>query len=257
MKAEALQKAVGVQGEESYDAFYLRHIRPRITTDAYPERFSLPKVDIRDHLSPEEVRIAIARFVEALTVSLSPKHVSLFGVPKVESWRRLGIHPMVTGVDLDFLWVKMRKIRESVTGWTEFLDAVDTMLSPVFDRDSLDLEEAQSRATKLIESHTLEVMKWSAKDQVAAMGVRHSTVTVYQNDREVPVYDVVGKLIAQALKARLTDDTITAEEEAAITVFLTSKCQVQVAKKPQAFSKGTESEEDIIRHYASGDNEHQ
>lgn len=235
MKPNELQSAVGIKTvkSEQLDVEYLKQIRPRLTAEVYPEAFSPPQVDLRGQLSPEEVRVAVFRMVKALSVRTGAHYPSFIALSKAESLRRLGIHPMATGVDLDFVWQKMIHLRATVKENTAFEEAVDTMLDPMLERGTFELEDVHSRARKLVQSHALSVLNWSSKDKLAAMGLRYGAATVSLNGRDVSGEGLIRIVLKDALEARVKDDGITAEEKAAIDEYL----HVFFAPKPKGWVK--------------------
>ncbi|KAF2444406.1 hypothetical protein P171DRAFT_432445 [Karstenula rhodostoma CBS 690.94] len=218
MKLGRIQNDAGLQ---QLHMIYLKQILPRITAEVCPDAFSSPQVDLRGQLSPEEVRVAVIRMVNALSdAKIYPTFTSL---PKAEILRELGVHPMATGANLDFLWEKMNHMRATTKDSNALEEAVDMMLDtmpdPLFEKGSFKLEEVQSRVRKLVNSHPLSVLAWSTSDIVAAMGLRYGATTVPHKGKDVQIHSLIRKIFREALKARVGDDGVTAEEKAAINEY--------------------------------------
>ncbi|KAF9731531.1 hypothetical protein PMIN03_002380 [Paraphaeosphaeria minitans] len=219
-----LQSAIGINAVtlEHSHVDYVQQVRPRITAEVYPETFSPPQVDLRGQISPEEVRVAVERMVYAFSVRDTHAYSIFRKLPKAESMRRLGIHPMATGADLDFLWEKLRYMRAKAITHTAFEEAVDTMLDPLFDKGLSTSEELYSRARKLVRLHARSVLSWSLRDIVAAMGLRYGVAGVLHDSKNMHVRSLVKQAFSAALQARMQDDDISVEDKTAIEEYLSS-----------------------------------
>ena len=105
---------------------------------------------------------------------------------------------------------------------------VEEMRASVLEKRTLDREELDSRVKELVESHSLQVARWSLKDSTAALGI-HDDALIKGNDDVVPfrtVHQLVHNTIVRTLEAKLNESSLTPEEREAITLRLTPKSKL-------------------------------
>ncbi|KAF2641299.1 hypothetical protein P280DRAFT_549034 [Massarina eburnea CBS 473.64] len=207
--------------DEGWAFAYLNRIRPRVLCEVFPEVFSEKFVDIRGEVSPEEARVALARIVHAMIFANPSTAYYKLSKPKSETLRSLGIHPMVSGIDTDFIFGKLTHILYSTASHNALLSAVDEAVKPYFYTHTIYWDDLISRARGLVQKHTLQVVHWSREDLLAAMGIDHRTKvrTPLSSNRPHLLYGhMLPTIFAKELKAQYGKGT--PEENEAIATFL-------------------------------------
>ncbi|KAJ4291133.1 hypothetical protein N0V90_010331 [Kalmusia sp. IMI 367209] len=222
MKSEDLQKIIG---ETKFVDTYIRRVRERIMTEVYPELFSPSNFDIKGRVTSQEISVIVNRLIRQLDISNPHRFVVRTHIPKIELLRQIRVHPMVSGIDLDFLFGKLQHKIKQATSVRKIRGTVEIILAQYFEKGSWDWSELQSRLRVLVASHTLQVMKWAHEDLVAAMGFYFNLKFEYPVAKASPLVqqDLLGVLMAKELKARYESSAATPEEQDAIAAFLKTK----------------------------------
>jgi hypothetical protein len=141
---------------------------------------------------------------------------------------RVGIHPMVSGIDVPFILGKIKHIYNSTPYFSNFRTALEASLEGMF-TNSVTRAELGTRVQDLVSKHTLRAMSWPAPDLLAAMGLRQNATiapdasniisSASVNMKREPIAGVVlDTLVATELRRRYGSGT--PEEDYAIADFL-------------------------------------
>lgn len=244
MTPEDLEKQVGGPGPKARRIAHIKRVRDRIITEVFPAVFAAPNIDIGpSEVYQEEARVVVARIIDFFGFNkllLFRRNISL---PTIEILRRVGVHPMVSGVDVEFLIGKLVYMHRFERDPDALLSAVQEMLNRHFTR-SVSLSDLESRVKQLVQKAPLRVVKWGPADLLAAMGLRHGAraKTPVARDRPQRLRDghILPMLIAKELKNFYGKGTD--EENAAIADFLKTQYKYDV-HMPQPIRDTSEPDE--------------
>ena len=220
MDSEQLHKTIGAA--EPGLSWYIRQKCIRFLTEAFPESFGPPHVDIAGHVSQEEARVIVTRFLSYINVD-QPK---TYATRLYDLWYvvclKIGVHPMVSGIDMHFLHGKLRYINDTAGDWDQVRKRVEEMRESYFEKRIFTTEEVDLRMHNMFSSHFSHVVQWSDEDIVAAVGIHpDSWVTLQGSD--LPARPAAGYFtmsINWAFKRKLEDASITPEEREAVELRL-------------------------------------
>ncbi|KAF1956619.1 hypothetical protein CC80DRAFT_472182 [Byssothecium circinans] len=208
---------------------HLTRVRNRILCEAFPTLFSDKYIDIRGEVSPEEARVVVARVVHAIITDNPKLAYKRLLRPKSETLRTLGIHPMISGIDPDFLFGKITHVIYSTSNLKALTVAADKMTEHLFSQGTLEWDDVITRARKLVQSHTLQVLRWSREDLLAAMGIdaRAKIKTPLSNNKPHLLHgQMLPTIFAKELKAYHGKGT--PEENEAIAAYLRTNYSYKV-----------------------------
>ncbi|KAF2685661.1 hypothetical protein K458DRAFT_262014, partial [Lentithecium fluviatile CBS 122367] len=226
MTDEELRQAIE---ESEWATSWIWRVRTRLTVEAFPDIFNAPHIDLKGQLTPEEVRVFVNRAIQFVAVEnnqVMKKHISM---PKVELLRRIGVHPLISGVDSDFLFGKLSFLTFQTNNYRELPEAVDQMLKRMFVKKTFTWEDLETRVRELVQRNTLHATRWSREDILAAMGIdqRAKLKTPFsENKPHINRSHVVPILVAKALRNHYGKGT--PEENDAIKAFLKSQYNYDV-----------------------------
>jgi flavin reductase (DIM6/NTAB) family NADH-FMN oxidoreductase RutF len=222
---------------------YIRLVRDRLIVEAFPSVFDKPYIDIKGELTLEEVRVFVNRVIRFIALDNLHGLRRRIRLPRVELLRRIGLHPLISGVDPSFLFDKLSFLSFQCAGFREFPLAVDEMLTHMFEKKTFTWAELESRVRAIVQKHTLHAVKWSRDDFLAAMGVDHrAKMKTPLSDSKPHIIDghLLPTLIAKELKNHYGNGTH--EENVAIKAFLKSQYNYEIAE-PSSSSPSDSAEE--------------
>ena len=193
-------------GEHKYAALCFQKCRGRLLSEAHPSKFTTSEIDIAGHISPEEIRVVVSRIVQFLMAGTLGRLRRMLAVPKFEVLRITGVHPTITGMDVEYFFIKIHHLLSSNQNSNDFYMAMDRMLKAWFDK-TIDWDDLETRVRNLVETAPMRAISWSNTDQLAAMGLHWmATVTVpvqSGEDTQQPLYGspILATLIAKELKS--------------------------------------------------------
>ena len=239
MTSGQLKRAV--EGSDAVEE-WIRAVRDRLTVEAFPEVFNATHIDIKGELTPEEVRVFVNRVIQFLNINdrhTMKRHMAL---PRIELLRRVGVHPLISGIDPNFLFGKLAFLVFQSTREGEIREAVSEMLKPIFEKRVFPWAELTSRVKAFVQSHTFHVVKWSREDILAAMGIDHRAkikTPLSENRPHILHGHMLPTLIAKELKAYYGHGTPA--ENTAIKSFLKTQYNYDVvASTPSSSAALTE-----------------
>jgi flavin reductase (DIM6/NTAB) family NADH-FMN oxidoreductase RutF len=221
-------KILSAVGEPPSILYEFNRIQDRLRCEAAPKLYDVPEIDLRGDLTPEEVRVAIRRIVRDLKLQTPATFRTQSEVRDRDRMVRVGIHPMVSGIDVPFILGKIKHIYNSTPYFSNFRTALEASLEGMF-TNSVTRAELGTRVQDLVSKHTLRAMSWPAPDLLAAMGLRQNATiapdasniisSASVNMKREPIAGVVlDTLVATELRRRYGSGT--PEEDYAIADFL-------------------------------------
>lgn len=196
---------------------HLRRVRYRIMSEVYAHLFPAHIFDIRGEVTPEEARVVISRMISVLLLH-NPKQKPHFTHRLLQQLR---IHPCISGFDVDYVVDKIWYWRRNLDGPVALRRDIGQWASPLFTSKVLPWNYVASCVKSLVETHTMQVLKWSHEDLLAAMGmsVRVRVQPPYPTKRPHLFSSVLlPALFAQELRNRYGKGS--PEEDKAIAEYL-------------------------------------
>lgn len=180
-------------------------------------------IDIAGKLSPEEARVVVRRVVSLLREpTQATRTIKNPTAPVV--LKLVGVHPLVSGLNVDFILHVMRNLKPSLTTRSLFRQCLQHYFA-----DEVTWTEFQSRIEQFIKTYPLRATSWSHHDCLAAMGLTKNTVIqtpLTETPNTINESGLFDMLMVNALKeyyGRGTD-----EENAAIAKYLKSSYGIDV-----------------------------
>jgi len=212
-----LEDVVVSFGEMISLSTYLKRARARFLTAAWPRLFSSSQIDISGHISSEEVRVVMSRVIDFMHLE-GQREKKDWDLPDI--LRRVGVHPSITGFDVDFFFGKLLHVYYTTRYSKHVPFAVQEMLKGWFTNEVTwaDLEE---RVKNFVQRSPKRAMSWSTRDKLAAMGLSWDTildVPISENNQPLNRGHILDTLVAKELKG-LYGNT-TEEMSGAIAQFL-------------------------------------
>jgi hypothetical protein len=219
---------------------YFRESRTRLNVEMTKRFYRDWKMDISGHVTPEEARVVVRRIVEHL------------GVDRMDVWRangaqdtgvllrNIGVHPLVTGVNADFVLCKIRHAYSTTPDFSDFRTNVEEMLQPYFAK-SVTWEELQWRIKQFVQEMPIRATTWKHRDKLAAMGLTGQTIIdtpITSKRQTLDQSRLMDTLLAKELKKHYGNGTD--EENEAIADFLLNRYDFDVISKTAAASTSTE-----------------
>lgn len=215
-KSKQLARIFGVNDS------WIRHIsliRVGVVTKVYADKFSSRYIDISGEITPAESRVIVSRVVSELDYSSFLALKRYFKIPLWERLRRIGVHPLFTGIDVSFLMGKLKFLLTQVRTVDDFTAAVDEMLKPLLRRKDFELVELRPLVQRLVHTETLHLVKWSRKDQLAAMGIDHRariSTSVPTTNPHLLDNDILPTLLAKEFRSYYNNSASPDEKEAIV-----------------------------------------
>jgi flavin reductase (DIM6/NTAB) family NADH-FMN oxidoreductase RutF len=231
MSDEDLAQAIG--SKALHAKRWVGHVRSRLAVEAFPKLFDSRDIDIKGELTPEEVRVLVHRVTQYLNVTDSFDDLGLqrfrtraVKEPRLEVLRKLGIHPLISGIDFEFLFKKLEFLRNHSINPDECRIAVEDMLAPMFERRVFEWAELERRVRELVRNCTLQALRWSREDHVAAMGLhRRSKIKTPLSPNKPQITDthMLEILFAKELKTFYSHNDCGAVQKEAIRAYLRTR----------------------------------
>ncbi|KAF2870930.1 flavin reductase like domain-containing protein [Massariosphaeria phaeospora] len=232
-----LAEKIHFGGNIKFTTLYVGRIRGRLHVEASPLLFNPAKAIVSGHITKEEARVVLNRVIGVILRSGTPIDKQLL-VPPWEILRQAGVHPLITGIDIEFLLEKLRYLRRTVPRFRNrraFQTEVISMLKPWL-ANRLEFTELESRLKAFVDMAPMKAMTWSYRDSLAAAGVGHNCmVQVPTADKEIKNIGLhataVRTLLAKLLKDR--HGRGTEEENEAIAGYLQTEYNYDVTTKEE------------------------
>ncbi|KAH8724584.1 flavin reductase like domain-containing protein [Phaeosphaeriaceae sp. PMI808] len=198
--ATRLDNAMESIGEQKIVSTYFKRSRARLHSAASPQLFTAPKIDIAGHLSQEDVRVVMSRVIHYLNIDNAASFPKLIGLDYNESLRRAGIHPCITGFNVEFFFGKIKHIFFTTRFSRDVAARIDSMLEPWF-TSTVTWDDLEARVRSFVQKMPHRAILWPNRDKLAAMGLTWDAIL------KVPIapYD-------QFLKQGYLLDTLVAKE---------------------------------------------
>lgn len=198
-------------GEQKQIATYFKKCRARMYAAASPELFDSSKIDISGDASPEEARVIMSRltrFIQSGDLATMRRHMHQ---DSHETLRSLGIHPSITGIDIEFFFGKIKYLYLTTRTAREMARRVDEMLDPWFDT-TITWQDLDKRVKNFVETMPMRAMSWSTRERLAAIGVAWRAVldlpspAEQQSLRDGHILDTIVAKELNALYERAPED---------------------------------------------------
>jgi len=222
-------------GEKRDVSGFFRHSHIRLLTLSHGRHFVGTRFDISGEVSPVEIRVILRRVVHFLFPSNQAEYRRYSALHPGEVLRRVGVHPLITGMDIEYIFAKINHLYKSTPHFRDFAPAVNRMLDAWFEH-TIPWKDLVSGVRNFVQNNPLRATQWSRQDKLAALGL-HQQATVLTPDRkpgQAPPHlnktIILDSLFAQELRdyhGRGTD-----EVNQAIADFLKRDYHYTVHPKP-------------------------
>jgi flavin reductase (DIM6/NTAB) family NADH-FMN oxidoreductase RutF len=190
-------------GESQIASNYFKKAWARLYAAASPEIYDSSKIDIVGEISSEEALVVMYRVVHFL----QPTNLSVFrrtvSIDAHEVLQLVGVHPSITGFNVEFFFGKIKHIYWSTTLSKDTPARIQSMLQPFFVR-TISWPDFEERVQAFVQKMPLRAMSWSNADRLAALGIDWKcTLIVPGSDKRQPLNsgDLLDILIAKELKS--------------------------------------------------------
>ena len=207
---------------------YLSLIRARLHVETAPELFDASKCDVSGHVSLEEARVVIHRILSRFWSRFN-KFRAKTGIhetmrlPWWEVLRRNRIHPLISGIDPQFLYGKVKyflSFQPSPQQVDEFLRSI---LKPWF-KSKVEWTELEILIDKFARNAPLRAITWSQSDILAALGLNQDALVNSLDSTLLESSSIVPILLNEALKKHYGPGT-EGELEAVVHYLTNGKLQ--------------------------------
>jgi flavin reductase (DIM6/NTAB) family NADH-FMN oxidoreductase RutF len=190
-------------GESKTASNYFKKSWARLYAAASPEIYDSSKIDIAGDVSSEEALVVMHRVVRFL----QPTNMAVFRrtvtIDPHEVLRLVGVHPSITGFNVEFFFGKIKHVYWSTTFSKDTPARIQSMLQPFFVR-TISWTNFERRVQAFVQKMPLRAMSWSNSDKLAAMGINwECTLTVPVSDKKQSLKsgEILDTLIAKELKS--------------------------------------------------------
>ncbi|KAI8939418.1 hypothetical protein NX059_003200 [Plenodomus lindquistii] len=231
-------------GNDTGARYYFNPAHARILKIAHPKTFNQDRVDITGHVNLPETRVILRRVIYTLYPSVEAEFRRHRALPISEILRRSNVDPTITGVDVDYFFLKIRHIYNTTQRFIDFAPKVYALLDAWLEH-KVSWTDLQSRVKQFVHDMPLRATTWNTADQLAAMGL-HYKATVLVPGQEEPQNVATGLLLATLVAKELRDfyGKGTREQNVAIATFLKEKYNYEVRVKPELLeTPGLEQED--------------
>ncbi|KAF1843954.1 uncharacterized protein K460DRAFT_397141 [Cucurbitaria berberidis CBS 394.84] len=190
-------------GEDTAAATYFKRCRSRLLAESHPQKYNDPKVDIVGEVTQEEARVVLSRVITFLQIRNLFNFRKNINQTPYEMLRVNGVHPTITGMDIEYLFGKIKHLYYSTRFFRDFAGAINNMLEPWFD-NTVSWDDLDQRVKNFVKKTPLRATSWSNRDKLAAMGLDWGATVM------VPVKNMVKN--QQPLNKGLILDTLVAKE---------------------------------------------
>jgi flavin reductase (DIM6/NTAB) family NADH-FMN oxidoreductase RutF len=181
-------KILSVVGEPQSAVHHFNRVQDRLRCESAPELYKTPDIDLRGALAPEEARVAIRRVVRDLKLESPVAFRTQLEVRERDRMVQLGIHPLVSGIDMTFILGKIKHIYLSTPQFDDFPAAIEKALDDMF-TSSVTRADLEARVQQFVSKHALRAMSWSTPDRLAAMGLREIATIAPDTPDQEPTSD--------------------------------------------------------------------
>ncbi|KAH9862165.1 hypothetical protein IAQ61_010368 [Plenodomus lingam] len=238
-------------------ATYFKSSRSRLLAMTHPKVYNRDTLDISGHVNAAEERVIIRRLIHFLFPSNYSQYRKNRTVDPNEMLRRIHVHPVITGMDIEFLVAKIEHLFQSTQRFIDFAPKVYGLLDNWLDK-RLEWFELQDRVKQFVHNMPLRATTWDTVDQMAAMGI-HQNAKVSVPGQEWPQSVGSGALLATLVAKELKNfygTTGTQRENMAIAKFLKDAYDYDVHPKPGMMAQsGVEGMDGVERDGSSSGSE--
>lgn len=188
--------------------------------------------DIAGEVTPEEARVVISRLVEDLGVDNEQVYRARMIQDSYTALRHIGVHPVITGLNVDFVISKIRYLHSTVEKFSDLRHKVEEFLQPYF-ASKVTWEDLERRIKEFVQKLPLRAATWNSKDALAAMGLSGRTListSITETPNTIDESNLFDMLMAKALKDHYGDSTD--EEKQAIATCLKDRHGIDVTHQP-------------------------
>lgn len=203
----------------------------RLKTELCSNFYEGSHIDITGDVTPEEARVVVWRLVNYLNIHRRDRLKTNLREDVADMMLKVGVHPLVTGVDANLLISKVQYLDSSTEPDSAFVQKVEEMLQPYFASD-VTWEDLQARINQFVHKFPMRAVAWKIPHMLAAMGLKgNTTITtpLSSTSQTLDKSDLVETLIAKALKTHYGHGTD--EENEAIATFLKEQYNFDVVSK--------------------------
>lgn len=243
MSDEDILHAIGEA--EEWMKIHIQRVRNRIFEEVYPQFFYDDKIDIRGEVTQEEARVIIARVTSSMFRGHVDANIHFLKTRGDQVLLNQGIHPFVSGFDIGYFFNRMLYFPNTPKKQNRLINAVKDILTQTFDTEILQWDDLVDRIRKLVEKHTMHVLKWPREDLVAAMGIHprakfRSPLT--RNAPRLMTSTTLPVLFAKELRDRYGKGT--PEENESIAIYLKDNFDYSVEDASLGKRKAATTDED-------------
>ena len=223
-------------GEDMSAAYFFKRCRSSLLAKSHPEYYDASKIDIRGEVSREEARVVLSRIITFLQIRNLRVFRTQSTVSPYEVLRVNGVHPTITGMDIEYLFAKINGLFFTLP-FPDFVEAIDKILEPWFD-NMINWDDLGSRVKQFVQKTPLRATSWSNRDKLAAMGLNWEAVVQVPSQNTQRTEQPLNKgplletLVAKELKNYYGNGT--EEENRAIARYLKKMYNFDVHSKPVA-----------------------
>lgn len=184
--------------------------------------------DIAGELNAKEARVVIRRLIEYMGVESKPVYRARMTQGPNALLRGIGVHPLVTGVNLNFVVGRVRYLYSTTENFADLRSRVEEMLQPYYDSTVL-WDDLKSRIEQFVQKSPLRATTWANRDILAAMGLSERTfisTPLTETPNTIEQSKLLNMLVADALKKHYGSGT--EEEDQAIAAFLKERYNFDV-----------------------------
>ena len=190
-------------GEKGWVKTYISSIQARIYVECFPEQFEASNIDISGQLSREETRVVLRRVFSFLAQDRYYNIKDHLALPWWEILRRVNVHPLIRGMDIEFLSNKLKYFLSFGPDLKQTRDYMLSLEKPWF-KFQVEMAELKALVEDFAENCPLHVIKWQRKDWLAAMGLSHMARVVNPSTSDLTAL-VTGHMIPKLVNAALEE----------------------------------------------------
>ncbi|KAF2470460.1 uncharacterized protein BDR25DRAFT_343180 [Lindgomyces ingoldianus] len=197
---------------------YIKQVRGRLHVETAREFFKRRNVDISGEVTAVERRVVVARILR-YHVGHMINFLPRLAVPEWGMCYNVGIHPLVSGVDITFLRSKLAHLYYKTKDPAAFVQIVEKEITSKWFDKELSQEELERRIHEYVDRDPRRAVRWSKEDLLAAIGIDQDAVVVDPDKgvrHKVWLYRLSPLILVQALRKKFPDkDKIDDQEIAA------------------------------------------
>ncbi|CAO2656363.1 Nn.00g051660.m01.CDS01 [Neocucurbitaria sp. VM-36] len=208
-------------GFDKSAAHYFMRSRPRLVAESHPEQFDSSKIDIVGEVSQGEARVVLSRIIRFLHVEDLTRFQRRIRTPPYELLRLKGVHPTISGMDIDYLFAKLYHLYQSIPLPGDFTKAIDELIEPWLER-TVKRDDLEKRFKEFVQKAPLRATSWTKSDSLAAMGFHWDVVVMADSQNVADQQPLSQRAFATLIAKELLNHygNGTEEENKAIAEFL-------------------------------------